>query len=1049
MHTIRFGESFPDLQYYEDLNWKLNETYEVEFFPNDFYSVSLISANSPRLNDYLNEIDIQEPIALDLEWEDEISSLQFGIDKKVLIIRHAPGSGNKLIYDFLNTHYFFAKGTRNDTSKLYQKFGNSFDDRIEDIEKTRLIPYNHSLNFSTMTLQFAGKPTAEFKDIRITKSNWDLEELTMRQVLYAAFDVVAIFKSYPNFPVPKTIEKKQRQPSNGHNEKRKNQINLANPIKINKKERQISLNEWKANGHKIFLKQSFATEIYCYIISNYQGSNDFVTIQTLLKSFISSSEIDNVSCFCFENNKYLFISTFFQNKEKIFEAFPHNKIIEIPKLNPKESSDYDVLFLYDIPQVLHDQDQMWLFLNCFGCDHRISNDNNFNVRVQPHCAQSSLRMKHFIPYLFQQDGNQILKISTFPFYLPKVRATFPSFYSNKEDISLLFNSSGTVQDISLLRKRSPSTNLTAIITFSNAEEAGKCVNDLNYKEIEGKGKIYVQRYTDENHMRFLRFHELLVTGMHDERQLRKHFEKYGKILQAVYDPLYNISRVFYYEKSSALLAAENEVCARCVPLSTMAFIRELPLSITNEEVLDLIKPYGKTLGFAFRDITESSKTAIVEVMYSAHEEALKLKAALHHSKMGKRYLEVNASTLDQIETPTWKMQQRRRWITFFSPLTGIEKENEEESNNGTSNNDDQDKTETISEHSNDEEESLYESSQEFTNESSQEFTNKSSQESKIAVMHSHQNVQLFDLVKRCEQIGPIIDIKLFSAKGPEPFLSFNELNNYSKIFIQFLDSIYQTQSLRRIKDFPIHESTITEFVKEILPEKFYLPKIEIKNDGNITQPYALVITNRPKSLTRDALQELFFNNRKYNLYFDDTRVILYVRTNRIANCLIDLFKRGTEKIFSNDEKFIAYLKNRLISRSTVSISYDEFVNDQIAIKKFLWYQVPNRPPFHPFQRSACRKMSIVIDPVSKDTTAHSIRQFCSDAGVYDIKIDGSAVEIGKRRVVIRPRNAKAKVACFSAFESDLLNGCKLTPCRMKKEDIPPPLKENLDDLEYD
>ena len=108
----------------------------------------------------------------------------------------------KFLFNFLKAHFFYGKGINHDLQKLFQKFNYDFKNNIEDIARTRLEPYGHSINFVQMTLQFAGKPTAEFKDVRITKSNWDLPELSMRQVLYAAFDVVAISVAYPNFPPP-------------------------------------------------------------------------------------------------------------------------------------------------------------------------------------------------------------------------------------------------------------------------------------------------------------------------------------------------------------------------------------------------------------------------------------------------------------------------------------------------------------------------------------------------------------------------------------------------------------------------------------------------------------------------------------------------------------------------------------------------------------------------------------------------------------------------------------------------------------------------------
>ena len=222
VETISFGESFPSLQSYEDKNWLLNETRNVEFFPNCFYKVTLLSTESPNLQNYLKEIDVQTPIALDLEWENEINSFQFAIQNRALVIRHPNGPGNKILYDYLLNHTFFAKGCHNDKIKLKQKFGHNFESNIEDIERTRLQPYGYSLNFIQMTLQFAGKPTTEFKDVRITKSNWDQHFLTIRQVLYAAFDVVSIFQSYKNFPPPKQmIHQKAQKPEQKHENNKK------------------------------------------------------------------------------------------------------------------------------------------------------------------------------------------------------------------------------------------------------------------------------------------------------------------------------------------------------------------------------------------------------------------------------------------------------------------------------------------------------------------------------------------------------------------------------------------------------------------------------------------------------------------------------------------------------------------------------------------------------------------------------------------------------------------------------------------------------------
>ena len=70
MEKIRFGNDLPELSYYETLDWHLNETRIVEFFPEKYYEVTLISVaeDNSILIKYLNKIDSQLPIAIDLEW---------------------------------------------------------------------------------------------------------------------------------------------------------------------------------------------------------------------------------------------------------------------------------------------------------------------------------------------------------------------------------------------------------------------------------------------------------------------------------------------------------------------------------------------------------------------------------------------------------------------------------------------------------------------------------------------------------------------------------------------------------------------------------------------------------------------------------------------------------------------------------------------------------------------------------------------------------------------------------------------------------------------
>jgi ribonuclease D len=198
--AVRFGPGFPTLADYERLTWSILERHVVEFFPGSFFEVTLISTEVPNFVSYLSNLADGAPMAIDLEWEEELCLLQFCSSKGCLIIRHPPGRANRDLRDFLRGNRFYGKGMHNDKAQLKAKFGEDLCAGMEDIAKTRLAPYGHSQNFQQMTIQFAGQPTAEFKDIRITKSNWGIDVLTFRQVLYAAFDVVALYCCSPHSP---------------------------------------------------------------------------------------------------------------------------------------------------------------------------------------------------------------------------------------------------------------------------------------------------------------------------------------------------------------------------------------------------------------------------------------------------------------------------------------------------------------------------------------------------------------------------------------------------------------------------------------------------------------------------------------------------------------------------------------------------------------------------------------------------------------------------------------------------------------------------------
>lgn len=300
---IQFGPGFPDLKSYESRRWDVGETYSVEFFEDQFVNVTLISSDSPELESYLSALDDGGKIAIDLEWEDEISLIQFCSSKFVLIIKHVKGPGNILIYSFLSTHRFYGKGMHNDKKQLMNKFGSTFSENFEDIALTRLIPYGNSENFVKMTLQFAGKPKAEFKDIEITKSNWESKILSSRQILYAAFDVVALYVAYPNFPPPKEIVKEHRTQTRAPKVDKNNPENIPLLSKINDNNRKCK--PLKERKQKTNMKVTFnpveVTHTYSYICKAYNGIKSLVYLRSIFKNidFVSLYEKNDGTCYLF------------------------------------------------------------------------------------------------------------------------------------------------------------------------------------------------------------------------------------------------------------------------------------------------------------------------------------------------------------------------------------------------------------------------------------------------------------------------------------------------------------------------------------------------------------------------------------------------------------------------------------------------------------------------------------------------------------------------------------------------------------------------------
>ena len=199
---IHFGGNNPKLHSYKKFKWNPGETRIIEFYPNINTTVTLLYSSDPSLFEKLSTLIDGHPISIDLEWAQPwnhsphpIELFQFSSSKGTIIVATDQNKGYDQISKFLHSSPFFGKGMSSDKKKLRECCGENFD-YIEDIEQTRLLPNNLSINFEAVTLMFLGPGTAKFKDHKVQKSNWSVRPLSMLQILYGAHDSYAMLEVY-------------------------------------------------------------------------------------------------------------------------------------------------------------------------------------------------------------------------------------------------------------------------------------------------------------------------------------------------------------------------------------------------------------------------------------------------------------------------------------------------------------------------------------------------------------------------------------------------------------------------------------------------------------------------------------------------------------------------------------------------------------------------------------------------------------------------------------------------------------------------------------
>lgn len=196
---ISFGEDQLSLDDLGLVLWEDGEKKQVAFFKNEFVPIEVISVENINLESKLNEILDGNPMSIDFEWKPDpdiehlnpIGLFQFCSSKGILIVTNLSYEPSPVLENFITTHQFFGKGMGYDQKKLLNMFGHVFV--FEDIETTRLHPNGITCSFVGLVEEFIGEPAAQFKDKHISMSDWSQRPLTVKQVLYASFDVYAMY----------------------------------------------------------------------------------------------------------------------------------------------------------------------------------------------------------------------------------------------------------------------------------------------------------------------------------------------------------------------------------------------------------------------------------------------------------------------------------------------------------------------------------------------------------------------------------------------------------------------------------------------------------------------------------------------------------------------------------------------------------------------------------------------------------------------------------------------------------------------------------------
>ena len=176
--------------------------YKLEIIEGIVTPIWYFNHDSKAVVEKLKYIKGTEEMALDLEWKPDYSSdnsnpialMQFCGRNGAVIVKMKGMTPAPELKNFVLNNRFIMKGVYCDRIKLSRSFG---EVEIEDLEVSRLTPHGITINFKKAFNEVTKKKAvAEFKDKKISRSNWAAPILNHMQFLYASFDAIATFAIY-------------------------------------------------------------------------------------------------------------------------------------------------------------------------------------------------------------------------------------------------------------------------------------------------------------------------------------------------------------------------------------------------------------------------------------------------------------------------------------------------------------------------------------------------------------------------------------------------------------------------------------------------------------------------------------------------------------------------------------------------------------------------------------------------------------------------------------------------------------------------------------